>query len=87
MNELCAVCCMRLLDRSFHVRELPDISHKLRELGLIELMTSAVQGSYDGLRESPPVALEMLEGDLGVVSAVVQIERRHISKAIGKIGR
>jgi hypothetical protein len=68
-------------------REAADIRHKFRELSLIELVAAPVQSPHSDLREGTPVALQMLEGDLGVVPAVVQIDRGYVTKALPKIGR
>src|SRR5436189_189143 len=39
----------------------PDIVYQFRELRLRELVPTPIQGSHDGLRQCPPVLLEMLE--------------------------
>jgi hypothetical protein len=66
---------MRLLDGAPQ-REAANIGRKFRELNLIELMTAMVQNPASGVSEDPPIALQMLERDLGVISAVVQVDRR-----------
>jgi hypothetical protein len=38
-------------------------------------MAATVESSHKGVTEDTPVALQMLEGDLGVVPAVVQADR------------
>ena len=42
-------------------------------------MTAAIQSAHDSLREGPTVAVEVLEGDFGIVSAVVEIERGDVT--------
>ena len=54
----------------------PDIVYQFRELRLRELVPTPIQGSHDGLRQCPPVLLEMLEWYLRVIAAVVKVERR-----------
>ena len=65
------VGCMRGLDGAPH-REAANIGRKFRKPGLIELVAAPVQNPDRGVRKDTPVALQMFEGDLGVVPAVVQ---------------
>ena len=64
-----------------------NIGRKFRELRLIELMAAIIQNPSSGVREGTPVALQMLERDLGVIPAVVQIDRRYVTEARPKVGR
>ncbi len=69
------VGCMRGLDGAPRP-EAANIGRKFRELRLIELVAAIVQSPHRGVREGTPIALQMLERYLGVVPAVVQIDRR-----------
>jgi hypothetical protein len=51
--------------------EAANISHKFRELRLIELVAAIVQDPSSGVREGAPEALQMLGRDLGVIPAVI----------------
>jgi hypothetical protein len=57
-------------------RETPNIGRKFREPGLIELVAAIVQNPHCRMREDTPITLQMLERGVGVVPAVIQIDRR-----------
>jgi hypothetical protein len=38
-------------------------------------MAATIQDPHSGVRQDAPIALQMLDGDLGVVPSVVQIDR------------
>ena len=57
------------------------------ELRLIELVATPVQCPHNGVMQEPTIALEMLEPDLGVVSAVVQVERPDVTEPRPKVRR
>jgi hypothetical protein len=53
-----------------------NVGRKFREWCLIELVPATIQNPHSGVREGTTIALLMLDRDLGVVLAVVQIDRR-----------
>ena len=61
---------MRGLDGASE-RQAANIGRKFRELGLIELVAPTIQNAHRGVREETPIALQMLDRDVGVVPAVV----------------
>ena len=69
------VGCMRGSDGAPR-REAANIGRQFRELGLIEIVAATLQNPHSGVRESTPIALQMLDWELGIVPAVVQINRR-----------
>ena len=56
-------------------RETANVGRHFGELGLRELVAATVQNPHSGVREGTPIALQMLDWDLGIVLAVVQIDR------------
>ena len=56
-------------------REAANIGRQFGELGLIELVAATLQNPHSGTSEGTPIALQMLDRDLGIVPAVVQIDR------------
>lgn len=53
----------------------------------MEFVAAPIQSSHDGLGQSAAVELQMLERHFGVVAAVVEIERGHVSETRPEIGR
>ena len=68
-------------------RDAPNIGREFRELRLIELVPASIQSPHNGMRQDPAIALEMLERDLRIVSAVEEIERGHVTEPHPKIRR
>src|SRR5262245_31035817 len=68
-------------------REPANIGHEFRELRLIKLVTAIVQHPSHRVRERAPKALQMLERNLWVVPAVVEIDRRYVTEPSPKVRR
>ena len=57
------------------------------KLRLIELVPAPVQRPHHGMRQGTAIALEMFERDLGVVSAVIEMQGGQVPKAHSNIRR
>src|SRR6478736_412323 len=75
-----------LTDSTLRV-EPPDVPHKLRKFRLCELVSATIQDSHNGLRQSAPVPLEVLDRHLGVIAAVIQVDGGYITQPGPKVRR
>lgn len=62
-----------------------NVCRELRELWLIEFVPALGQGPDLGVGQETAIAFQVFEWDLGVVTAVVEIDRRYVAKARGRV--